>query len=63
VLLAQAIDEYGAISVNGIKWLKGVTVNVYFFLADWSIDDGDPQWVSYLILPSYDLSLHHRSIH
>jgi hypothetical protein len=62
-LLAQAVDEYGAISVNGIEWLKGVAVNVYLFPADWSIDDEDPQSVSYLILPSYDVSLHRRSIH
>ena len=62
-LLAQAVDEYGALSVNGIEWMKSVDVDVFFFPADWRIGDEDPQPVSHLIHSFCDISLHRCSIH
>jgi len=62
-LLAQAVDEYSALSVNGIEWMKSVDVDVFYFPADWRIGDEDPQPVSRLIHSFCNISLHCCSIH
>jgi hypothetical protein len=35
-----------------LEWTKRVTCDVYFFPADWRIEDGDPPSVSFLIITS-----------
>jgi hypothetical protein len=62
-LSAQAIEEYGGLSVNGLEWTKRVTCNAFFFPSDWRIEDGDPPSVSCPALPSGDVFLRARSIH
>ena len=62
-LSAQAIEEYGGLSVNGLEWTKGVTCEAFFFPSDWCIGDGDPPSVSRPALPSGDVFLRGRSIH
>jgi hypothetical protein len=50
-LIAQAVDEYGGITVNGLKWTEEVTCSIVFFPADWRLEDGDPPSVSCPITP------------
>jgi hypothetical protein len=47
---AQAADEYGTLSMNGLEWMKGVTCQVYFFPSDWEVGLADPQAVRPLLV-------------
>ena len=47
---AQTADEYDALSMNGLEWVKGVTCQVYFFPSDWEAGLADPQAVRPLLV-------------
>ena len=44
---AQAADEYGALWVNGLEWMRQTICEVYFFPSDWEIELPLPQAVSH----------------
>ena len=44
---AQAADEYGALRVNGLEWMREIICKVYFFPSDWEIRLPLPQAVSH----------------
>jgi hypothetical protein len=46
-LRAQAADEYGALCVNGLEWVREIICEVYFFPSDWEIGLPLPQAVSH----------------